>query len=148
MVLGRRRVNLVVRQDTSGDKNACWHPGAPPKLATLFALSFEHYNGAMNSIELFAGAGGPPCQPFSVGGKHAGVDADRNMFPHAIRAVREVAPRAFIFENVKGLLLENFANYYQYIVHQLTFPEIKRRGDEEWTDHAAAGTERLILCKS
>ena len=93
-------------------------------------VDFQEYCGVVELI-----SGGPPCQPFSVGGKHAGMDDDRNMFPHAIRAVRETAPKAFIFENVKGLLRENFANYYQYIVHQLTFPEIKRRGDEEWTDH-------------
>ena len=59
------------------------------------------------------------------------------MFPHAIRAVREIAPKAFIFENVKGLLRDNFANYYQYIIHQLTFPGMVRRGDEEWSDHLA-----------
>lgn len=80
-------------------------------------------------------SGGPPCQPFSIGGKHAGMDDTRNMFPHAIRAVREIAPRAFIFENVKGLLRESFSNYYQYIIHQLSFPEIVAKGDEEWTDH-------------
>lgn len=87
------------------------------------------------TVELVSG--GPPCQPFSVGGKHAGMDDDRNMFPHAIRAVREIRPKAFIFENVKGLLRESFANYYQYIIHQLTYPDIKRRRDEEWADHLA-----------
>ena len=80
-------------------------------------------------------SGGPPCQPFSIGGKHVGMDDTRNMFPHAIRAVREIAPRAFIFENVKGLLRETFSNYYQYIIHQLSFPEIVAKGDEEWTNH-------------
>lgn len=82
-------------------------------------------------------SGGPPCQPFSIGGKHRGMDDSRNMFPHAVRAVREIQPKAFLFENVKGLLRKNFANYYAYIIHQLTFPEIIRRGDEEWTDHHA-----------
>ncbi len=31
-------------------------------------------------------SGGPPCQPFSIGGKHGGMDDARNMFPHAVRA--------------------------------------------------------------
>jgi DNA (cytosine-5)-methyltransferase 1 len=88
-------------------------------------------------------SGGPPCQPFSIGGKHQGMDDRRNMFPHAVRAVREIAPKAFLFENVKGLLRKSFANYYQYIIHQLTFPDIARRGDEEWTDHHAR-LERAI----
>ncbi len=82
-------------------------------------------------------SGGPPCQPFSLGGKHLGQEDARNLFPHAVRAVREIQPKAFIFENVKGLLRKGFANYYSYILHQLRFPEVKLKGDEEWTDHLA-----------
>jgi DNA (cytosine-5)-methyltransferase 1 len=81
--------------------------------------------------------GGPPCQPFSLGGRHKGPMDQRDMFPEAIRAVREIMPKAFIFENVKGLLRQTFANYYQYIIHQLEFPTVTRKGDEEWTDHLA-----------
>ncbi|MDD4891776.1 MAG: DNA cytosine methyltransferase [Phycisphaerae bacterium] len=81
--------------------------------------------------------GGPPCQPFSLGGKHMGQNDTRNMFPQAVRAVREIAPKAFIFENVKGLLRRNFANYYSYIIHQLRYPTVTRRGDEDWTEHLA-----------
>lgn len=53
-------------------------------------------------------SGGPPCQPFSVGGKHRGDLDERDMFPEAVRAVRELRPKAFIFENVKGLMRETF----------------------------------------
>lgn len=82
-------------------------------------------------------AGGPPCQPFSLGGKHLGQHDSRNMFPEAVRTVREIAPKAFIFENVKGLLRQSFAKYYGYIVHQLSYPEVGPRGDEDWVDHLA-----------
>lgn len=87
--------------------------------------------------------GGPPCQPFSLGGKHRGHEDDRNMFPEAVRAVRELSPKAFVFENVKGLLRKNFANYFNYIKLQLTLPEVKRRGDEEWSDHLARLEKRF-----
>jgi len=80
---------------------------------------------------------GPPCQPFSLGGKHLGQEDDRNMFPHAIRAVREIKPKAFILENVRGLLRRGFANYYSYIIHQLGFPEMRIHGEEDWTTHLA-----------
>jgi DNA (cytosine-5)-methyltransferase 1 len=86
----------------------------------IAAHDFKQYQGRIDSI-----SGGPPCQPFSLGGKHGGHEDRRNMFPHAVRAVREIQPRAFIFENVKGLLRRNFANYYSYIIHQLRFPDVK-----------------------
>ena len=38
-------------------------------------------------------SGGPPCQPFSLGGKHRGYNDKRDMFPEAVRAVRELGRR-------------------------------------------------------
>lgn len=80
-------------------------------------------------------SGGPPCQPFSMGGKHQAQDDARNMFPEAVRAVRELMPKAFIFENVKGLTRESFASYFSYIHLQLQYPEITRLNSEEWIQH-------------
>jgi DNA (cytosine-5)-methyltransferase 1 len=80
-------------------------------------------------------AGGPPCQPFSLGGKHRGPLDKRDMFPEAVRAVRELMPKAFIFENVKGLLRQSFTSYFEYIILQLTYPELVRNAEEAWTDH-------------
>jgi DNA (cytosine-5)-methyltransferase 1 len=80
-------------------------------------------------------SGGPPCQPFSLGGKHRGYMDRRDMFPEAVRAVRELRPKAFIFENVKGLMRETFANYFEYIYLQLTYPGMMRRKSESWKDH-------------
>lgn len=64
-------------------------------------------------------AGGPPCQPFSGGGIGAGNLDPRDKWPEAIRAVREIRPRAFLFENVKGLMREKFDDYRQSIVQSL-----------------------------
>jgi DNA (cytosine-5)-methyltransferase 1 len=80
-------------------------------------------------------AGGPPCQPFSLGGKHRAHEDDRDMFPEAVRAVRELRPKAFVFENVKGLTRESFASYFHYIYLRLCYPEIKRRPSESWQEH-------------
>ena len=80
-------------------------------------------------------AGGPPCQPFSMGGKHKAHDDLRDMFPATVDIVRKLRPRAFIVENVKGLTRSSFANYFQYIQLQLEFPEVKRRNTEGWFDH-------------
>lgn len=82
-------------------------------------------------------SGGPPCQPFSLGGKHRGSMDVRDMFPEAVRAVRELRPQAFIFENVKGLLRETFSDYFEYIHLQLTYPSFTRRTTETWQEHRA-----------
>lgn len=79
--------------------------------------------------------GGPPCQPFSLGGQHRAYLDERDMFPQAIRAVRELQPRAFVFENVKGLTRSAFANYLEYIRLQLRHPELRARKSEPWLDH-------------
>lgn len=51
--------------------------------------------------------GGPPCQPFSVGGHQKGIEDSRDGFPIFIDAVRKLNPRVFMFENVRGLLYSN-----------------------------------------
>ena len=89
----------------------------------------------VSGIDLITG--GPPCQPFSLGGKHRAFLDDRDMFPAAINAIRVAAPRAFIFENVKGLTRSTFANYLSYVLLQLEFPNLVARKAEEWLDHLA-----------
>jgi DNA (cytosine-5)-methyltransferase 1 len=80
-------------------------------------------------------AGGPPCQPFSMGGKHQAYRDDRDMFPAAVSIVRALQPRAFIFENVKGLTRASFSNYFSYVQLQLELPELVKKVDESWSDH-------------
>lgn len=99
--------------------------------ADVRSIDYSDYAG--RGITLVSG--GPPCQPFSLGGKHAGYDDHRDMFPEAIRAVRETLPMAFIFENVKGLTRQSFANYLEYIRLQLTYPLLAKKQDETWDEH-------------
>jgi DNA (cytosine-5)-methyltransferase 1 len=91
------------------------------------------YSEIIDEIDLVAG--GPPCQPFSMGGKHNAQDDSRDMFPEAIRAVKELGPKYFIFENVKGLLRKSFADYFEYIICRLTFPFEGKRANENWESH-------------
>ena len=93
-------------------------------------VDFSRLEGKVDLV-----SGGPPCQPFSVGGKHRAYNDDRDMFSEAVRAVREARPKAFVFENVKGLTRTSFKNYLEYIRLQLEHPEIIRREDEAWDDH-------------
>jgi DNA (cytosine-5)-methyltransferase 1 len=82
-------------------------------------------------------AGGPPCQPFSIGGRHRGHEDNRDMWPEAIRAVREIEPRGFLFENVRGLARAAFSDYLNWIITALAHPHIKRFDDESRDEHLA-----------
>jgi DNA (cytosine-5)-methyltransferase 1 len=77
-------------------------------------------------------AGGPPCQPFSLGGKHQGDMDKRDMFPSAIKTIQSLRPKLFIFENVKGLLRENFSEYFSYILHRLRNPCLTAGSNIDW----------------
>lgn len=57
-------------------------------------------------------AGGPPCQPFSAGGKRMADQDSRDMLPEFLRAVREAKPLAFLMENVYGLVQGPRRNYF------------------------------------
>jgi DNA (cytosine-5)-methyltransferase 1 len=80
-------------------------------------------------------AGGPPCQPFSLGGRHQADRDKRDMFPAAIHAIERLKPKAFIFENVKGLLRQNFADYFEYILLRLSYPSFNTELSCDWQQH-------------
>lgn len=72
---------------------------------------------AFSGIDLVAG--GPPCQPFSIGGKRLSAEDSRDMLPHFIRAVAEARPRAFLMENVPGLCSSATREYFDSVVESL-----------------------------
>ena len=113
-----------------------------PVCGDVRSLDFGPWAGRIDLV-----SGGPPCQPFSLGGKHRAFDDSRDMWPEAVRAVRETAPKAFIFENVKGLTRAAFLNYFSYIKLQLEQPEVTRAPDEDWRDHLGR-LEQLHLSRT
>ncbi|MEU8473489.1 DNA cytosine methyltransferase [Streptomyces hygroscopicus] len=94
----------------------------------------------ISSFDFLAGqvdvlAGGPPCQPFSLGGVHKGTEDERNMFPQMFRAIREMRPKAVICENVRGLLRPSFAPYFNYILNEMRLPFVQRGDRASWEEH-------------
>jgi DNA (cytosine-5)-methyltransferase 1 len=65
-------------------------------------------------------AGGVPCPPFSIAGKQLGQDDERDLFPEALRLVREAQPTAVMLENVRGLASAKFATYRASILNELS----------------------------
>ncbi len=64
-------------------------------------------------------AGGVPCPPFSVAGKQLGASDERDLFPEALRLVREARPSAVMLENVRGLASARFRTYRDSIRGEL-----------------------------
>ena len=120
----------------------------PIHLEDVRAVDWTQYSG----VDLVAG--GPPCQPFSIGGKHRGDEDRRDMWPEAIRAVREIAPRAFFFENVRGLARSAFAEYLRWVTTALAHPDVARLDGETRREHlgrlarAGAGLYRVRVTQT
>ena len=70
-----------------------------------------------DSIDLLAG--GVPCPPFSVAGKQLGKSDERDLFPEALRLIREIHPKAVMLENVKGFLDSKFDEYRTSILNNI-----------------------------
>ena len=64
-------------------------------------------------------AGGVPCPPFSIAGKQLGKDDERDLFPEAIRLIKEIKPRAVMLENVRGFLDSGFDEYRKHILNAI-----------------------------
>lgn len=81
--------------------------------------------------------GGPPCQPFSMGGRARAADDPRDMFPAMTEVIAELRPRAFVVENVKGLTRAAFSDYLEFIKLRLQHPLLRSRDGETWVEHFA-----------
>ena len=90
------------------------HPEARVVQGDISTLDFRPERGRFAVV-----AGGPPCQPFSVGGKRLAAGDPRNGIPQFLRALAELQPRAFIMENVAGLTVSTKWPYFQSILAQL-----------------------------
>jgi DNA (cytosine-5)-methyltransferase 1 len=72
---------------------------------------------AFSGIDLLAG--GVPCPPFSIAGKQLGAGDERDLFPEALRLIRDAGPRAVLLENVRGLASRRFDEYRAQVVSRL-----------------------------
>src|SRR5262249_5279666 len=64
-------------------------------------------------------AGGVPCPPFSKASRQLGHRDERDLFPAAMRLIRQCAPRAVMLENVRGLLDAAFDDYRAALAREL-----------------------------
>ena len=88
-------------------------PEWPVMCGDLHEFDGRPYHG----VDLLAA--GVPCPPFSVAGKQLGHNDNRDLFPEALRLVREIEPRAVMLENVRGFLDHVFDSYRAHILATL-----------------------------
>jgi DNA (cytosine-5)-methyltransferase 1 len=85
-------------------------------------LSGDCINTKLDANYIFPKAqvviGGPPCQPFSVGGHQNGIRDARDGFPSFISAIEQAQPDIWMFENVRGLMYKN-KDYLDRIIAEL-----------------------------
>lgn len=93
----------------------------------------EDFKALEGQVDILAG--GPPCQPFSLGGVAKGTEDERNMFPQMFRAIQEMRPKAVICENVRGLLRQSFEPYFHYILNEMRLPFVEREPGATWEEH-------------
>jgi DNA (cytosine-5)-methyltransferase 1 len=90
------------------------HPSAQILKGDIRGVDFRSFKGAVDLV-----AGGPPCQPWSDGGKRMGKDDPRDGLPSFIKAVGDVEPRAFLMENVAGLTTTAMRLPFDYLLQGL-----------------------------
>ena len=84
----------------------------------VICADVRNFNGKpYEGVDLLAG--GVPCPPFSIAGKQLGKDDERDLFPEALRLIKEIKPRAVMLENVRGFLDNGFSEYRQYILKSI-----------------------------
>ena len=64
-------------------------------------------------------SGGPPCQPWSQAGHSKGADDKRDLLGAMPGLVRLLSPKAFVFENVPGLMSPTHRDYLEQLVKEL-----------------------------
>lgn len=81
----------------------------------VICTDLHDFNGKpYQGVDLLAG--GVPCPPFSIAGKQLGKNDERDLFPEAIRLIKEINPRAVMLENVRGFLDASFDEYRGHIL--------------------------------
>ena len=117
--LGLQAAGFSVAAAVEADTDACatyrsHHPATRIWEQDIATVDFGAMRGCFALV-----AGGPPCQPFSVGGKRLAADDPRNGVPQFLRAVAGIRPVAVLMENVAGMATAGKRPYLLDVVGQL-----------------------------
>ena len=109
-------LDLAVQASLAGE--IVWHADNDPECGRILRHHYPHVpnHGDVSRIDFChvepvdVLTAGYPCQPFSAAGLRRGSNDERNLWPHVVRAIRDLGPRLVILENVRGHLSLGFAD--------------------------------------
>lgn len=115
-------------------------------IADISCLNLEDYFGIRcGDLDLLSG--GAPCQSFSYAGKRLGLEDTRGtLFYHYAKFLKQLQPKMFLFENVRGLLTHDKGRTYQIIteIFEKQGYVITKKILNAWDYGVAQKRERLI----
>lgn len=117
--IGLEAAGFAIVAGAELDRDACEtfgkaHPAAEVLPGDVGQIPFKPWQGVIDCV-----VGGPPCQPWSIGGKQLGANDPRDGWPLFIKALNVIKPRAFIAENVAGLDTGTRKPYFQALIKNL-----------------------------
>ena len=86
------------------------------ELGNISEISDEYISKLQGEVDIVVG--GSPCQSFSIAGNRGGFDDTRGtLFFEYARTVKDIQPKYFIFENVKGMLSHDKGNTIRTVLN-------------------------------
>lgn len=73
----------------------------------------------LNGRKVDVVCGGPPCQSFSLAGKRKKFDKKDDLFAHYLKVIRQLRPKYFVMENVKGILTKEGGKTKDMIIQEI-----------------------------
>lgn len=85
-----------------------------PNVGDVTKMNWKRYRGKVDLV-----VGGSPCQSFSIAGKREGLQGESGLMYEYIRAVREVRPQWFLWENVPGALSSEGGEAFRQLLSEM-----------------------------
>lgn len=116
--------NIIAANEIEKDISIAYtlnHPNVKMLNCDINSLTEEYLSEVLNNQKIDIIVGGPPCQSYSTIGKRQ-MDDRANLFMQYKRILKILKPRAFVFENVVGILSMDKGKLFKQV--QAEFEEL------------------------
>ena len=94
-----------------------YHYPNVPNLGDITKVDWNDFKERYGAVDVIVG--GSPCQSFSIAGGRAGLDGESRLMFEYIRAVSEIRPTWFLWENVPGVFSTDAGRAFGILLHEL-----------------------------